>query len=614
VAPDPRHADVVFSDAESSIFRYDRRTRQTQDISVAPMDVSGHGAGELAHRFQWTTPLIAPALEPGTLYTAAEAVFRSTDEGHSWTKISGDLTRNDKTKQMPSGGPIQLDITSVEYYDTIFALAESPIAKGLLWAGTDDGLVWISGDTGKTWKKVTPATMPEWGTVSQIDPSTHQAGTAFLAVDRHRLDDFKPYAWVTKDFGATWTSIAKGLPEQAYIHVVREDPKQPGLLYAGTELGVFVSFDNGTTWRPLQMNLPVTPVTDLVVHDDDLVIATNGRSFWVLDDVEPLRERASGFNAEATHLFLPRRALRLHYNPFPDRRRPVGENGPQGAVVDYWLPEKPNKEVVLDILDAKGQLVRHFSSRPNPHLSEPPPEWVDMVRTPDTLSAQPGLNRCVWDLRWNEPTQIPGAVYIGLPPWGPLALPGTYTVRLTVDGQTQSVPLDLSLDPRSHAQEGDLRAQFDLGLKTRSLIDQLHQTVNQIRTARAQMQMLRDRFKELPATMALALEIDAICQKATAIEAALIQVKLGSSEGSLRFPVMLNEQLDTFRYGIDASDAAPTQGQREVFDTFAQRLAVQTDLWKGLLLRDIPELNRKILTSDVNLVNPLAETQEKRVP
>jgi photosystem II stability/assembly factor-like uncharacterized protein len=607
IAPDPRNPEVVFADNEGTILRYDHTGNLYQDISVQPLDVSGRGAAELAHRFQWTSPLIAPKSEPGVLYVGGEAVWRSADEGKTWTAISGDLTRNDKTRQQPSGGPIQLDITSVEYYDTVFVLAASPVARGTLWAGTDDGLVWVTRDTGKAWSKVTPPGMPEWGTVSSIDPSPHAAAAAYLAVDRHRLDDLRPYAWKTRDGGASWTSIAAGLPA-APVHAVREDPRRPGLLFAGTELGVYASFDDGAHWQPLMPGMPVTPVTDATVHGDDLVVSTNGRGFWILDDIAPLRELAAGAPAIArqpAHLFAPARALRTAYNVFPDKRRPVGDNPPQGAVFDYWLAAEPRGDVTIEITDAKGAVVRRLSSAAPDRGPDQPPEWVDLVRTPDQLGKQAGMNRFVWDLRWSEPTQIPGAFYQGLPPWGPLALPGSYTVKLTVDGKSQTAPLAIYNDPRSKASDEDLRASFELQVKTRALIDALHVAVNQIRSTRAQANLLRARLAADPHGKELVASIDGIAKRMDAVEGQLVQVKLASSEGMLRFPTMLNEQLDSFRGSI-ASDRPPTQPQLQLYAEFARRLDTQLTAWKAVMATDLPALNKKIIASGVALIDPAA--------
>jgi hypothetical protein len=608
IALDARDPNIVYGDNEHNIFRYERSSDSGQDISVSALDVSGRGAAELPQRFQWTTPLIAPRNEPGVLYTASQVVWRSSDDGKTWAAISGDLTRNDKSKQQPSGGPIQLDITSVEYYDTVFVVAASPIARGTLWAGTDDGLVWLTRDTGKAWKKVTPPGTPEWGTVSSIEPSPHAAAVAYVTVDRHRLDDLRPYAWKTRDGGASWTSIAGGLPGGAPVHVVREDPRRAGLLYAGTELGVYVSFDDGAHWQPLATGMPVVPVSDATVHGSDLVVSTNGRGFWILDDVAPLREIAAGPAAIAgqdAHLYAPDHALRTYYNVFPNKRRPVGDNPPQGAVLDYWLAREPKGEIAIDILDDKGAVVRRLSSAEPARGPDQPQEWVDIVRTPDQLDKHPGMNRFVWDLRWSEPAQIPGAFYQGLPPWGPLALPGSYTVKLTVDGRSQTAPLVIVNDPRSKASDDDVRASFDLQMKVRELIDTLHVTVNQIRTARSQAAALRARLAGDPRGKELVAAIDAIGKRMDAVEGQLVQVKLASSEGMLRFPSMLNEQLDSFRGTIEG-DRAPTQPQRQLHAEFARRIDAQVAIWKSLVATDIPALNKRIIASGVSLIDPTA--------
>src|ERR1019366_324393 len=282
IAPDPRDANIIYAgDGGGLVTRYDHAKETVQDISPIPLDTSGQGAATQKVRFQWTEPIIISPNDPNTIYTAGDRVYKTTDQGRSWKEISPDLTRNDKSKQQPSGGPITLDITTVEYYDTVFTLAESPKQKDLLWAGTDDGA---------HWEDVTPKALPEWSTVSLVEASPFDAGTAYLAVDRHKLDDIKPYIYKTHDFGKSWTAVTAGIPDGAYVHAVREDTVRKGLLFAGTEKGVYASFDDGANWQKLQLNLPITPIHDLVVHANDLAVATHGRAFWVLDDITPLRE------------------------------------------------------------------------------------------------------------------------------------------------------------------------------------------------------------------------------------------------------------------------------------------------------------------------------------
>src|SRR5256714_4982304 len=427
-------------------------------MSVWPLDNAGHGAIDLVHRFQWITPLLLSPHNPDVLYTGAECAFKSTDHGKSWTQISNDLTKNDKSKQQPSGGPLTNDITSVEYYDTVFALAESPLKQGTLWAGTDDGLVHVSTDDGAHWTNVS-GKIPEWSTVSIIDPSPHDASSAYVAVDRHRLDDSKPYIYKTSDLGKTWAPIVAGIPDGAYVRAVRADPKRKGLLYAGTEIGVFVSFDDGAHWQPLQLNLPVSPIHDLVVKDDDLVAATHGRSFWVLDNLTPIRQvNAQSAQADMV-LYQPQTALRLHYPTEFDKRQPVGENPPPGAMIDYYFKSAPKDEVTLDILNKEGKVVRHLSSKEKKE-GEQPPEWPDRVERVKTIPANEGMNRFAWDLRCDDPIQIPGAFYLGDGPRGPLALPGDYQVKITVAGKNQTAPLHLVVDPRTKDHEVELPKQF----------------------------------------------------------------------------------------------------------------------------------------------------------
>ena len=362
VFADPRDPDIIYSDSENVINRFNRHTFQSENISVWPFDASGRAASELEHRFNWTSPLMMSPHDPDTLYWGAERLFKTTDDGKSWTVVSGDLTRNDKSKQIASGGPITKDITSVEYYDTIFAIAESPLVRGHLWVGTDDGLIQVSSDDGGHWSNVTPPDMPQWSTISMIELSHFDDGTAYVAVDRHKLDDIRPYIFRTSDGGKSWTRLDAGLPDGAVVHAVREDPAKRGLLYAATETGVFVSFDDGAHWQSLQLNLPHSPVHDLVVKDDDLVVATHGRSFWILDDVTPLRQIAAGSSDPEIQLYTPEVAYRLYYPDQVDTRRPVGQNPPAGALIDYYFATKPAGDVTIDILDSDDRLVRHFSS------------------------------------------------------------------------------------------------------------------------------------------------------------------------------------------------------------------------------------------------------------
>ncbi|HEY2782790.1 MAG TPA: hypothetical protein VGI90_18550 [Steroidobacteraceae bacterium] len=565
VVPDPRDPNIIYSDAENQFARFNVRAQQPQNISPDPIDNSGHPASELDHRFNWTSPLMVSQHDPDAIYAASEVLWKSTDRGMSWKIISPDLTRNDKSKQTASGGPLTKDITSVEYYDTIFALAESPLRKGDLWLGTDDGLVQMTDDDGGHWHNVTPKEMPAWSTVSMTEPSHFDPSVAYIAVDRHRLDDIAPYAWRTSDTGKTWVSIAAGLPQGAVVHVVREDPVRRGLLYAGTEIGVFVSFDDGEHWQSLQHGLPTTPVHDLTVHGEDLIAATHGRGFWILDDVTPLRQ-AKAEAAELT-LYSPEKALRRYYPDQVNSRRPVGANPPAGAIIDYVLPTDAGSELTLDIVDAKGDLVRHLSStKTNKEIQ--PPEWPDQIVASDLIPAKAGMNRLIWDLRYDDPVQIPGAFYEGEAPRGPIVAPGQYQLRLKLGEQTRTASLTVIADPRIPDSHAAIEVKTELALAAYHDIDTLHRAVNDIRAKR---KTLKDKRS--------AGGLDA---KLKRIEETLMQVNMNGSEANLAFPGMLNEQLAAFAGSLEDADTLPTTQQRALYASLHEKLQSQLALWRSL--------------------------------
>ena len=565
VVPDLRDPNIIYSDAENQYSRFDKRSQQSQSISPDPIDNSGHPAIELEHRFNWTSPLMLSPHDPESIYAASEVVWKSTDRGMSWKIISPDLTRNDKTKQLASGGPLTKDITSVEYYDTIFALAESPLRKGKLWVGTDDGLVQLSQDDGAHWANVTPAAMPPWSTVSMTEPSHFDAAAAYVAVDRHRLDDIAPYAWKTTDDGKTWHAISAGLPPGAVVHVVREDPKRRGLLYAGTELGVFVSFDDGANWAALQHGLPVTPIHDLAVHGDDLVAATHGRGFWILDDVTPLRQAQA--DSVDPVLYSPATAIRLYYPDQVNARGAVGENPPAGVIIDYVLKAAATSELTVDILDAQGKLVRHLSSTTTKKEIQPP-EWPDQIVHTDLIPAHAGMNRMIWDLRYDDPVQIPGAFYSGEAPRGPLVAPGTYALKLNLGDKSRTANLTIIADPRVANSDTAIKVKTALALATYHDIDALHRAVNEIRARRAALK-----------GAANSQDLDA---KLAGIEQTLMQVNMNGSEANLAFPGMLNEQLASFAGTLEDADTLPTSQQRALYQSLHEKLQAQLSLWQGL--------------------------------
>ncbi|MGH7868526.1 MAG: WD40/YVTN/BNR-like repeat-containing protein, partial [Candidatus Dormibacteraceae bacterium] len=398
---DPRDPDIVYAGSyDGLITRYDLKSAQMQDVTPWPDNPMGSGAAGLKYRFQWTMPIMISPHDPNVIYAGGQVLFRSSDGGTSWSIISPDLTRNDKSKQGSSGGPLTQDNTSVEYYDTIFAIAESPVTKGEIWVGSDDGLVHVTRDDGKSWTDVTPPQMPAWSRVDLIEASPYDAATAYLAIDRHKLDDLKPYIYVTRDYGKSWSEITNGIPATSFVHAVREDPVKRGLLYAGTETGVFVSFDDGARWQSLQLNLPTAPVRDLVVKRDDLVAATHGRAFWILDDISPLRQWSSQITKSDVYLFKPSVAYRNHSGGGFPVHGPYGQNPPGGAVVYYYLKSAPGPkdDVRLEILDSQSKVVRSYSNKkPKEKASPLASESPDFSQSGETLPVKPGLNRFAWD-------------------------------------------------------------------------------------------------------------------------------------------------------------------------------------------------------------------------
>jgi len=630
VAPDPSDPLIVYAGSYGGeITRYDHRTHQEQAVNPWPVNPIGWAAADVTHRFQWTEPIVFSPHDPKTLYFAGEVLFKTTDSGMNWTIISPDLTRNDKAKQAASGGPITKDNTGVEVYDTIFSVVESPVQKDLIWAGTDDGLVHLTRDGGQHWENVTPRAMPEWGTVSMIEASPREAGTAYMAVERHKMDDFAPYVFKTTDFGKTWKKLVTGLPANDYVHAVRVDPTRADLLFAGTEQGVYVSFDDGAHWQPLQLNLPAVPVNDLIVKKNDLVVATHGRSFWILDDITPLRQYNDSIPQQDAHLFNPATTNETVFRPsFFASQSNVGKNPPGGAVVYYWLKTslKPEKKeatgsssdesqtkteadkstqeknetpkITLEVLDSSGKTVRKFPKKEEPADDEE--DFFNRDRSSSSdLPADAGLNRFVWDLRYEGATKVPHAPLWGGNTNGPVALPGTYQVRLKVLGKTYTAPLEITADPRLAISSADMAKRFDLLLKIRDAVTSTDDTIIQIRDLREQINTVNKHLGNDPREKAIADAGKALNKKMTEVEDVLIQTKAKSGQDVLNFPVRLNNHLVALGGVVGSADTAPTQQSYEVFDMLSKELNAQLAKWKEIVSSDIPAYNNLVKQQDV---------------
>ena len=577
IAPYPPDPNIVYAgDYQGNLTRFDRRTNQVQSIAVWPELSDARGAAPLEHRFQWTAPIVISPQDPNTVYYGGERIFKTTDGGMHWEAISPDLTRNDKSKQIPSGGPVTIDDTGTEYYDTVFSIAPSPLTKGLIWAGTDDGLIQLTRDEGKTWSNVTPKDLPEWSRVSLIEASPFEAGTAYVAIDRHQNDDLGVYIYKTSDYGATWSRLGSGIPQGAFVRAVREDPKRKGLLYAGTERGIYVSFDDGAHWRSLQLNLPNAPVHDLVIKNDDLVVATHGRAFWILDDVTPLRQFADSVAAEDLHLYQPATAYRVHAGEGPLRNVFNGKNPPNGAIIYYYVRKasKEQAEVKVEILDSGGSVIRSYSSKRAEPIEEPLDP--DDKKPEKQIKVEDGLNRFVWDLHYDEAHRVPG-YYLweyGEGAHGPLAVPGKYQVRLTANGKSQTAAFEVKIDPRVTVSQADLEKQFKLQMDIREELNRVYDAVNQIQDVREQLEGLKKRVDPADSSKALVDGIDALNARLIAVRDPLINFKISASEDSLAYVPGIDGRLAFLSMNVAGfADSAPTEAEYQEFD----RLKKQTD-------------------------------------
>ncbi len=509
IAPWPKDTNIVFAGSyDGLITRYDHRNWQLRNVTIWPDNEMGWAPDKLKYRFQWDFPLLFSPNDPDLLYAGGNVLFSSTDQGQSWKAISPDLTRNDKSKQISSGGPITKDNTSIEYYDTIFTVVESPVKKGLLWAGSDDGLVHLTRDGGEHWEDVTPKNMPQWIQINSIEASPFDAGTAYFAATMYKFDDNHPFLYKTSDYGKTWQQINNGLPSNSFTRVIREDPNTKDLLYAGTETGIWVSFNGGSKWQSLQLNLPVTPITDLAIQkrEHELVAATQGRAFWILDDTNVLAQLKDGTSGEAIHLFEPKHAYRGAFGRgfIPGLSGPAseGSNPANGVVIYYWLKNKPEGEVTLEFLDPDGKLVKKVSSKaaekPSGQQGASAEESEDVNprrrRGEQLAPAKQGLNRFDWDMRYPDATSFPGIILWAGGVRGPLVTPGRYEVRLTVAGKSSTQKFEVRRDPRLQTSPEQFAAQLELELQVRDKLSQANQGVIDIREVRKQVDELTDRL------------------------------------------------------------------------------------------------------------------------
>jgi photosystem II stability/assembly factor-like uncharacterized protein len=612
IAPSPKDSDIIYAGSYGGLLtRYNHHTGQQRDVNPYPDNPMGHAPSDLKYRFQWNFPIVFSPHDPNTLYAASNVLHKTTNEGQSWQDISPDLTRNDRTKQISSGGPITKDNTSIEYFDTIFTVMESPVQKDLIWVGTDDGLVQVTRDGGKNWQNVTPPKdiMPEWIQVNSLDASSFDAGTCYVAATMYKFDDYKPYLYKTTDFGKTWKKITSGIPNDSFTRVIREDPNKKGLLYAGTETGMYVSFNDGANWQSLQLNMPIVPIADLTIQkrDKDLVAATQGRAFYILDDLPVLYQMADAEKADV-YLFKPEEAYRTQGGGgFRTPNSTVGENPPNGTVIYYYLKNKPT-DVTIEILDASGKLVKKFTNKATPGQGAPQQPaggeegFFFGGGGSARASADQGLNRFVWDMRYPDATRFPNLIMWAGSTTGPKAVPGSYQVKLTVDGKTQTQTFDIKKDPRSEASQEDLQKQFELLTKVRDKVTETHEAILQIRDARKQIDDVVARTKEQPGGKTIADAAKALNEKMKAIEEALYQTKNQSGQDPLNYPIRLNNKLAALTGVVSGADFAPTAQTYVVYNDIAGQIDAQLQKLRQIMTTDIPAFNKLVREQEVPAV------------
>ncbi len=599
VVSDPRHPDIFYAGSYGGLLtRYDHATGLRRVINVRPDNPMGYSAGDIAERFQWTFPIAFDPHDPGTLYVASQHLWRSRNQGQSWEKMSPDLTAHDPATLGPSGGPITRDQTGVETYATIFALAPSRREKGVIWAGSDDGLVHITRDGGATWTNITPPAMPKFAKITTIEDSPHRPGTAWVVAHRFLMDDFTPIGFKTSDYGKSWTPITAGLPTDEMLRSIREDTTRADMLYLATERGVRVSFDGGVAWHKLQANLPDVQVSDLAVSGQDLVIATHGRGFWVMDNVGLLRQVAAGMKPE-TRLFAPAPALR-GLDP--------------GVAIDYYLATAP-KMLAIEILDSAGKLIQRYEGKVETAKKEPakaeaaklpapkpgaPAATAPKTEAPSaggdddeedgpakkpTATMKRGMNRFTWNMRHPGYISFEGMIFWAAGNGGVGALPGNYRARLVVDGKQLEQAFTIGADPRVQVTPDALKARFDLAQAVTARVNDANNAVLLVRGIRAQADALTKRGKPVPAP------VPALMAKLSMIEAEIYQVKMQSRQDPLNYPIKLNNKLAALIGIIESAEAPPTDGTRAVFAELSAALDVQLKALETALAEGLPAAN-----------------------
>ena len=574
IAVDPTDNDIVYGGSyDGFLTRYNHQKNTVRSVSVWPDNPMGHGAEDFKYRFQWNFPIFFSPHNPKKLYAASNHLHASTDQGASWQLISPDLTRNDPTKLGSSGGPITQDNTSVEYYCTIFAAAESPLVEGLLYTGSDDGLVHISQDGGKSWTNITPKDWPQWMMVNSIEPSRHELGTCYVAGTRYKLGDYTPYLYKTSDYGNSWQRITKGIESEHFTRVLREDLTQRGLLYAGTEAGMYVSFDDGAQWQKFQLNLPQVPITDLTLKNNDLIVATQGRSLWMIDDLTVLHQLRNA-KGNQNFLFKPKDTYRIGGRSRSGSLT-QGTNHPNGVMVYFTLADPEHSEVSLSFLNLNNDTLKRFSNKDKKNK----------------LEVKKGHNLMVWDLKGEGAERLDGMILWWASTEAPKAVPGNYSVVLQVGDQVMRRPFSIVADPNSEADQMGMQRQFDFISSVNSTVDKAHKSIKKIRGINGQLKEFKSRYENTPSVAELVENATELSKQLTEIEETLYQTKNRSGQDPLNFPIKLTNKLAHLNALVGMDDFPPTQQDIAVKNELTQAIEGELNKLNGLIDKEIKAFN-----------------------
>ena len=588
IAVDPTDNDIVYGGSyDGFLTRVNHKNNTVRGINVWPDNPMGHGAEGMKYRFQWNFPIIFSRHNPKKLYTFSNHVHMTENEGQSWKLLSGDLTRNDPTKLVSSGGPITQDNTSVEYYCTIFAANESPLKEGLLWVGSDDGLIHVSKDGGQNWDNVTPANMPEWSMINSIEPSAFDEGTCYVAATRYKLGDFQPYLYKTTDYGQSWKKITNGINKEHFTRALREDPKQKGLLYAGTETGMYISFDDGANFKPFQLNLPIVPITDLTIKDNNLIVATQGRSVWMIDDLTVLHQQATALKNANSVLYKPKDAYRTKGRAASTPSKTAGANHPNGVVTHFYLKDLSEKDSIsLTYTSMNGDTLSSFNNKAKEKAKK--------------LKVKKGGNTHVWNTRGKEAEKLKGMILWWASLAGPKAVPGNYKVHLNVNGNSTEQTFTIIPDPRAEVSIADMQKQYNFITDINTTIDKAHQSIKKIRKIIGNLDAFTKQYKDNEVTKELVEKAKKMKKEFGEVEKALYQTKNRSNQDPLNFPIKLTNKLGHLNSLVAIDDFPPTDQDIAVKNELTGKINSQLQIFDRMISNEIKEFNKAFNELNLN--------------